>query len=66
MVSYSPRGFKELDMTERLNACVRTRARTHTHTHTRFLGENIDIGLCDLGLDNGDFLFLFLDTVSEE
>ena len=39
---------------------------THTHTHTRFLGENIDVGLRDLGLDNGDFLFLFLDTVSEE
>ena len=55
-----------------MHACAgaRTHAHacthTHTHTHTRFLGENIDVGLRDLGLDNGDFLFLFLDTVSEE
>ena len=34
--------------------------------HTPFLGENIDFSLCDLGLDNGDFFFLFLDTMSKE
>ena len=34
----SPKGHKELDMTEQLSVCLcmhaRTRARTHTHTHT--------------------------------
>ena len=48
-MSYSPWGFKELDMTERLSTRVRA------HTHTPFLGENIDVSLCDLGLDNGHF-----------
>ena len=43
-MSYSPRGFKELDMTERLKARVRwrphalTRVHTHTHTHTHTHG----------------------------
>ena len=33
LVSYSPWGLKELDMTEH----VRTRTHTHTHTHTHTL-----------------------------
>ena len=54
-MSYSPWGFKELAMTERLSTHVRAHAHTHTHTHTPFLGENIDVSLCNLGLDNGHF-----------
>ena len=29
LLGYSPRGSKELDMTEQLSACI----YTHTHTH---------------------------------
>ena len=34
LADYSPRGHKELEMTERARACTHT--HTHTHTHTQW------------------------------
>ena len=33
LVAYSPKGHKELDMTEQLSTHTHAHAHTHTHTH---------------------------------